>query len=73
MTAEESELAIWEYRGLQDDTGTLADYERSSEQAGDAYALQQSFGVTVPEHYATVEQGRSRLRAERADAASGSR
>ena len=103
VTAEEAELAIWEYRGLQDDNGTLADYERSSEQAGDAYGLfhlgtkvlfekvesprafadfcratasgtdwrsafERSFGVTVGEHYARVEQDRSRLRAERGDA-----
>ena len=101
VTAEEAELAIWEYRGLQDDNGTLADYERSSEQAGDAYGLfhlgarglfervesprafadfcratasgtdwraafERSFGVTVQEHYAKVEQERSRLRAEHA-------
>ena len=39
VTAEEAEMAIWEYRGLQDDNGTLADYERSSDQAGDAYGL----------------------------------
>jgi hypothetical protein len=39
VTAEDAELAIWEYRGLQDDNGTLADYERSSDEAGDAYGL----------------------------------
>ena len=103
VTAEDAELAIWEYRGLQDDNGTLADYERSSDEAGDAYGLfhlgarglfervesprvfadfcratasgadwrgafERSFGVTVPEHYAAVEQERSRLRAKRSDA-----
>jgi hypothetical protein len=103
VTAQDAELAIWEYRGLQDDNGTLADYERSSDEAGDAYGLfhlgarglfervesprafaefcrataagtpwrdafERSFGVTVAEHYDTVEQERSRLRVRQASA-----
>ncbi|HLL64386.1 MAG TPA: hypothetical protein VK453_01425 [Micromonosporaceae bacterium] len=39
MTAADVGLAIWEYRALQDDNGTLADYERSSEGAGNNYGL----------------------------------
>lgn len=39
VTAEEAELAIWEHGGLQDDDRTLADYEQSSDRAGDAYGL----------------------------------
>jgi len=39
VSADEVELAVWEYRGLQVDNGTLRDYERSSDAAGDAYGL----------------------------------
>lgn len=39
VSPSEAELAVWEYRGLQTDNGTLADYERSSDAAGDAYGL----------------------------------
>lgn len=39
VTAEEAERYVWEYRGLEDDIGTLADYELSSDAAGDAYGL----------------------------------
>jgi hypothetical protein len=38
VTAQEAELAVWEHRGLQED-GTLADYERASDAAGNAYGL----------------------------------
>lgn len=51
VTVEEAELAIWEYRGLEEDVGKLADFERPSDAAGDMYGL-----------YELVEQERVRLR-----------
>lgn len=39
VTATDAELAIREHQGLQDGNGTLEDYERSSDAAGDAYGL----------------------------------
>jgi hypothetical protein len=39
LTEADAALAVWEYRGLQDDNGTLADYEQSSDDAGNNYGL----------------------------------
>lgn len=38
-TASDADAAIRQYKGLADDNGTLEDYERSSDAAGDAYGL----------------------------------